>query len=107
MEGEEVGVRSWSWRAEVKILNNLGLDTENTETPPSPESRLRAIDGGEMSPDYKPYGLNRRRLTLSPYGSSGLEGITEIRPTGERHGKGKLEQGVEGRRSWRWRGVRS
>ena len=39
------------------------FDTENSETPPSPESRLRAIDGGETSPDYKPSGLNRRRPT--------------------------------------------
>ena len=52
-------------------FSQIGIfDTENTEAPPSPESRFRAIDGGETSPS----------------GSSGLGGDTEIRPTGERHG---------------------
>ena len=45
-------------------FSQIGIfDTENTEAPPSPESRLRAIDGGGTSPDYKPSGLNRRRPT--------------------------------------------
>ena len=32
----------------------LCFDTEYTETPPSPKSRLLAIDGGVPTPDFKP-----------------------------------------------------
>ena len=37
-----------------KTARVIIFGTEATETPPSPESRLRAIDGSETTPDFKP-----------------------------------------------------
>ena len=50
------------------------FDTEGTETPPNPESRLRAFDCGGTTPDYKPVGLIRRRLpAITPLGLPGSD----------------------------------
>ena len=77
-------------------FSQIGIfDTENTETPPSPESRLRAIDGGGTSPDYKPSGLNRRRptaVTLRVFRARRRHGNS---PCGRKTRKRKVEA-----RSW-------
>ena len=78
----------------------LCFDTEDTETPPSPKSRLLAIDGGVPTPDFKPSsfakatedgdGLNRRRRTTVTLRVFRSRGRHEILPSGERHGASRV-----------------